>query len=181
MVEATPLVTVAACNLDQWALDFDGNLGRVLRSIRKAKALGARYRLGPELELCGYGCEDHFLEHDTFLHCDQSLAAILSVSLFGRKNTMDECAVPANLLPTNRLQVRSTIEHPPDPFGFLGGYFMKISKNIHFLHSFAAHRTRVRYPLTENNSHATPVCHMHSATLRTVFCVTSACPCNTLA
>lgn len=78
-VERTPLVTVAACNLDQWALDFDGNLDRVLRSIRQAKAMGARYRLGPELELCGYGCEDHFLEHDTFLHCDQSLAALLSV------------------------------------------------------------------------------------------------------
>lgn len=79
-MERTPLVTVAACNLDQWALDFDGNLDRVLRSIRQAKTMGARYRLGPELELCGYGCEDHFLEHDTFLHCDQSLAAILSVS-----------------------------------------------------------------------------------------------------
>lgn len=76
----TPLVTLAACNLDQWALDFDGNLKRVLLSIRKAKARGARYRLGPELELCGYGCEDHFLENDTFLHCDQSLASILSVS-----------------------------------------------------------------------------------------------------
>ena len=83
MLERTPLVTVAACNLDQWALDFDGNLDRVLRSIKQAKALGARYRLGPELELCGYGCEDHFLEHDTFLHCDQSLAALLSVSTWG--------------------------------------------------------------------------------------------------
>lgn len=79
-VERTPLVTVAACNLDQWALDFDGNLDRVVSSIRQAKAMGARYRLGPELELCGYGCEDHFLEHDTFLHCDQSLASLLAVS-----------------------------------------------------------------------------------------------------
>lgn len=79
-MERTPLVTVAACNLDQWALDFDGNLDRVIRSIQQAKSMGARYRLGPELELCGYGCEDHFLEHDTFLHCDQSLASLLSVS-----------------------------------------------------------------------------------------------------
>ena len=29
----------------------------------------ARYRLGPELEICGYGCEDHFLENDTYNHC----------------------------------------------------------------------------------------------------------------
>lgn len=90
-VERTPLVTVAACNLDQWALDFDGNLDRVLRSIRKAKEMGARYRLGPELELCGYGCEDHFLEHDTFLHCDQSLAAVLSVSQFVPRCTDASC------------------------------------------------------------------------------------------
>ncbi|CAM9696941.1 unnamed protein product, partial [Heterosigma akashiwo] len=56
------LVTVATCNLNQWALDFDGNLERILQSIREAKAKGAKYRLGPELEICGYGCEDHYLE-----------------------------------------------------------------------------------------------------------------------
>lgn len=95
-VETTPLVTVAACNLNQWALDFDGNLDRVLRSIRQAKAMGARYRLGPELELCGYGCEDHFLEHDTFLHCDQSLAAVLSVS----NSAQRYLALPDHVLPT---------------------------------------------------------------------------------
>ncbi|CAM9979539.1 unnamed protein product, partial [Phaeothamnion confervicola] len=77
LIAETPLVTLATCNLDQWALDFDGNLERVLRSIRIAKEMGARYRLGPELELCGYGCEDHYLEHDTFLHCDESLAELL--------------------------------------------------------------------------------------------------------
>jgi NAD+ synthase (glutamine-hydrolysing) len=72
-----PLVVVATCNLNQWALDFDGNLERVERSIRLAKAAGATYRLGPELELSGYGCEDHFLEADTLAHCDESLAALL--------------------------------------------------------------------------------------------------------
>jgi NAD+ synthase (glutamine-hydrolysing) len=72
------LVTLATCSLNQWALDFDGNLERVLESIRQAKAAGARYRLGPELELPGYGCEDHFYEQDTILHSWQSLATILS-------------------------------------------------------------------------------------------------------
>jgi NAD+ synthase (glutamine-hydrolysing) len=67
------LVTVATCNLNQWALDFDGNLRRILKSCKEAKELGATYRLGPELEICGYGCEDHFLESDTFLHCWESL------------------------------------------------------------------------------------------------------------
>ena len=45
------LCVVATCNLNQWALDFDGNLERILRSIAEAKRLGARYRLGPELEV----------------------------------------------------------------------------------------------------------------------------------
>ena len=71
------LVTVATCNLNQWALDFDGNVERILQSCQRAKALGASYRLGPELEISGYGCEDHFLEQDTFAHCWESLETLL--------------------------------------------------------------------------------------------------------
>ncbi|XP_060033251.1 glutamine-dependent NAD(+) synthetase [Erinaceus europaeus] len=70
-------VTVATCALNQWALDFEGNLQRILRSIEIAKQKGARYRLGPELEICGYGCWDHFYEPDTLLHSLQVLAALL--------------------------------------------------------------------------------------------------------
>jgi len=40
-------VTVASCNLNQWALDFDGNLERIKESIAIAKARNAKYRLGP--------------------------------------------------------------------------------------------------------------------------------------
>jgi NAD+ synthase (glutamine-hydrolysing) len=72
---------LATCNLNQWALDFDGNLNRTRESIRQAKAHGAKYRLGPELELSGYGCEDHFLEQDTYMHCDESLAILLDSDL----------------------------------------------------------------------------------------------------
>jgi NAD+ synthase (glutamine-hydrolysing) len=71
----------STCNLDNWALDFDGNLEKIASSIRIAKSQGAKYRLGPELEISGYSCEDHFLELDTFLHSDQSLAAILKSDL----------------------------------------------------------------------------------------------------
>jgi len=74
-------VVVATCNLNQWAMDFDGNLQRIEASIRRAKELGAKYRLGPELEITGYSCEDHFMELDTFMHSDQSLAAILQGDL----------------------------------------------------------------------------------------------------
>jgi NAD+ synthase (glutamine-hydrolysing) len=72
------LAIVASCTLNQWALDFDGNCERVIESIRQAKAAGATLRCGPELEITGYGCLDHFLEADMELHCFDSLAEIIS-------------------------------------------------------------------------------------------------------
>ncbi len=68
---------LATCNLNQWSLDFEGNTARIIESIEIAKERGARYRLGPELEITGYSCEDHFLELDTLLHSWESLARIL--------------------------------------------------------------------------------------------------------
>lgn len=70
-------VTVAVCTLNQWALDFQGNLTRILQSIQEAKEQGAAYRIGPELEICGYSCEDHFHEPDTFLHSWEVLGELL--------------------------------------------------------------------------------------------------------
>jgi NAD+ synthase (glutamine-hydrolysing) len=49
-----------------------------LESIRQAKAQGATLRTGPELEVCGYGCLDHFLEGDTELHSWEVLAEIIT-------------------------------------------------------------------------------------------------------
>ncbi|RDB23408.1 Glutamine-dependent NAD(+) synthetase [Hypsizygus marmoreus] len=71
------LITLAT-SLNQWALDFQGNLERILASIAIAKERGARLRVGPELEIPGYGCLDHFLEGDTVLHSWEVLAKILS-------------------------------------------------------------------------------------------------------
>lgn len=71
------LAKVATCNLNQWAMDFTSNLKRIKASIEEAKKQGCTFRTGPELEITGYGCEDFFLEHDTFLHSWESLADIL--------------------------------------------------------------------------------------------------------
>ncbi|EJD43706.1 glutamine-dependent NAD(+) synthetase with GAT domain-containing protein [Auricularia subglabra TFB-10046 SS5] len=71
------LITVAT-TLNQWALDFDGNYERILASIRIAKERGAALRVGPELEIPGYGCYDHFLEGDTVLHSWEVLAKLLA-------------------------------------------------------------------------------------------------------
>ncbi|KAF7856329.1 hypothetical protein EAF04_009857 [Stromatinia cepivora] len=72
------LAILATCNLNQWALDFDGNQKRIIESIRRAKKAGASLRVGPELEVTGYGCQDHFLESDTELHSWESLAEIIA-------------------------------------------------------------------------------------------------------
>jgi len=49
-------------------MDFESNMKNIKASIAEAKAAGAVIRLGPELEVTGYGCEDHFLELDTVTH-----------------------------------------------------------------------------------------------------------------
>ncbi|KAJ3017069.1 glutamine-dependent NAD(+) synthetase [Thoreauomyces humboldtii] len=74
-------ITLATCVLNQWALDFQGNYERILESIRLAKEGGARYRLGPELEITGYGCNDHFYEGDTYLHSWEVLAKLLAADV----------------------------------------------------------------------------------------------------
>ena len=77
IVKMTRQVIITVCTLNQWALDFDGNLRRILASIKLAKKAGAKLRTGPELEICGYSCEDHFYEGDTLLHSWEVLAILL--------------------------------------------------------------------------------------------------------
>ena len=40
------IAKLATCNLDQWAMDFEGNLKRIIKSIEQAKRAGATYRVG---------------------------------------------------------------------------------------------------------------------------------------
>lgn len=68
---------MATCNLNQWAMEFDCNMKNIKESISRAKDAGAVIRLGPELEITGYGCEDHFLELDTVTHAWDCLKEIL--------------------------------------------------------------------------------------------------------
>lgn len=65
------------CELNQWALDFEGNFNRIRESILISKHKGATYRLGPELEITGYNCQDHFNEIDTIIHGYEVLARLL--------------------------------------------------------------------------------------------------------
>lgn len=58
-LDFTVSVGLIACNLRS---DIKGNYERILKSIEIAKSRGASLRVGPELEIPGYGCLDHFLE-----------------------------------------------------------------------------------------------------------------------
>ncbi|CAH9109387.1 unnamed protein product [Cuscuta epithymum] len=71
------LLKVATCNLNQWAMDFDCNIKNIKESISRAKVAGAMVRLGPELEITGYGCEDHFFELDTISNAWDCLKELL--------------------------------------------------------------------------------------------------------
>lgn len=62
------MLKVATCNLNQWANEFDNNLKNIKESIRRSKEAGAAIRLGPELEITAYGCEDGFPEPNTDTH-----------------------------------------------------------------------------------------------------------------
>ena len=96
---------LATCQLNQWAMSFTQNKRNIIESIREAKRLGATYRIGPELEISGYGCEDHFFELDTVRHSWQTLGEILKdheltkdiLCDFGmpvhHKNTLYNCRV----------------------------------------------------------------------------------------
>jgi NAD+ synthase (glutamine-hydrolysing) len=71
-------VKVAACTLNQWAMDFEGNKQRIIESLRQCVKEKANIRIGPEQEIPGYGCEDHFLEEDTVIHSWEVLADIIN-------------------------------------------------------------------------------------------------------
>ena len=66
-----------ACSLNNWALDWENNAQRIIQSILIAKQKGAKLRVGPELEVSGYDCLDHFLEPETFMFSWEMLARIL--------------------------------------------------------------------------------------------------------
>lgn len=71
-------IKVATCTLNQWALDFTGNKQRIIESLKICQENNVSIRLGPELEVTGYSCEDHFYEIDTIIHSWEVLASVIS-------------------------------------------------------------------------------------------------------
>ncbi|CEF69535.1 Glutamine-dependent NAD(+) synthetase [Strongyloides ratti] len=76
----TKHIHVSVCTLNNWALDFDGNVKRIIQSCKEAHERGAKIRVGPELEITGYSCLDHFNEADTEAFAWDSLKRIVEAS-----------------------------------------------------------------------------------------------------
>uniref|UniRef100_A0A914H0I0 Glutamine-dependent NAD(+) synthetase n=1 Tax=Globodera rostochiensis TaxID=31243 RepID=A0A914H0I0_GLORO len=74
------IIKVAVCSVNQWALDFAGNKQRILKTCRDAYKMNATIRLGPELEITGYNCLDHFYELDTEQHSWEVLRELVEES-----------------------------------------------------------------------------------------------------
>ncbi|KAI3386640.1 hypothetical protein SNEBB_002310 [Seison nebaliae] len=71
-------VRLATVTLNQLVLDFKGNYERIRDSILEAFYIHhADYRVGPELEVSGYNCQDHFLERDTVIHSWECLIQLM--------------------------------------------------------------------------------------------------------
>jgi NAD+ synthase (glutamine-hydrolysing) len=80
---------LAIATLNQWSMDFEGNKNRIIESLRQSKTIHkAKLRIGPELEIPGYGCEDHFFETDTILHSWQVLGELLKFTSIEPYNDM---------------------------------------------------------------------------------------------
>ena len=78
LVQIANVCTLDSSKQNQWALDYAGNLERIRESIKIAKQRGAKLRVGPELEVCGYGLLDHFLESEVY---DNSMAMLKEILL----------------------------------------------------------------------------------------------------
>lgn len=76
-MEKNRCVRIATITLNQWAMDFSGNKRRIIDSLNEVKKLGSKIRIGPELEISGYSCEDHFMELDTIKHSWEVLSEII--------------------------------------------------------------------------------------------------------
>lgn len=70
-------VRIGVAALCNHPLDFEGNLKRIMESIRISKQERCMMRVGGELEITGYSCEDHFLEIDTLVHAWEVVESIL--------------------------------------------------------------------------------------------------------
>lgn len=74
-------IKIGISTLNQLSMDFKGNQQRIIKSIQQCKDNNCTVRIGPELEICGYSCQDHYLEGDTILHSWQVIGDIIKTGI----------------------------------------------------------------------------------------------------
>jgi len=86
------VVNVSVATLNQWSLDFEGNEGRIKQAIDIALENKSKLILLPELAVCGYSCQDHFIERETH---ELSFNVITNILLHSRdKNILIAVGAP---------------------------------------------------------------------------------------
>ena len=88
------ILHVAACALNQTALDWAKNEAQLLECLSHAKSKGAQVICTPELSITGYGCEDAFFANETQKQSLQVLENLLPhtqgcLALFGLGFTIE--------------------------------------------------------------------------------------------
>eukprot|EP00826_Nyctotherus_ovalis_P001522 TRINITY_DN10247_c0_g1_i2.p1 TRINITY_DN10247_c0_g1~~TRINITY_DN10247_c0_g1_i2.p1 ORF type:complete len:697 (-),score=159.72 TRINITY_DN10247_c0_g1_i2:64-2118(-) len=80
MESVKKIARVAVLQVNLLSMDFADNCQALAKSLHLAKEQKASLVVCPELCICGYNCEDHFLEKDTVTHSWQILAQILNTA-----------------------------------------------------------------------------------------------------
>lgn len=75
------VLKIGFCALKQRPLAFEWNLKNIIWSIEKSASNECLVRTGPELELTGYGCKDHFFEDDLYLISWKYILIIMKFSI----------------------------------------------------------------------------------------------------
>jgi len=60
-------INVASGTLNQFVLDFENNSNNIISAIQEAHSNNVKVLGLPELAICGYCCQDHFFERETFV------------------------------------------------------------------------------------------------------------------
>lgn len=77
MKSLTEVARVAVLQANLLSMNFADNYQILLKALQLAEKEKANILACPELCICGYNCEDHFLEKDTIVHSWEMLGNIL--------------------------------------------------------------------------------------------------------
>ena len=71
-------ISIGVATVNQFVLDFENNSNNIISAIKEASEKNVKILGFPELAICGYSCQDHFFERETFVLSYYMLKYIVS-------------------------------------------------------------------------------------------------------